>query len=309
MSTVRIGVVGDLHTYWDEVDIADFARSEYDLLIFTGDLGGGSRDSSLRVARNLSRLSKPALVMPGNNDIGDIDELAAELAHRGAIRQLSAVRQGRTGRVPGGRQPMIRLCGYSSHLLGRDGAAFTLIAGRPHSMGGPELAFAEHMVTEWGIDSLAASTERLKQLVDAAETRDLVFLGHNGPTGLGHDAADMWGCDFKAGGGDWGDPDLALAIEHALAQGRRVLAVIGGHMHLRTKEGAERPWQVERSGVLYVNAARVPRIQSREGDVHRHHVALTVSPESVEVAEIHVAQYGGQSIVSSSAAIRRADTP
>lgn len=309
MSIVRVGIVGDLHTHWDEVDVAEFDRSDYDLLIFTGDLGGGSRESSLRVARNLSRLSKPALVMPGNNDVGDIGELAAELAHRDAMRQLSAVRQGRAPSVAGGRQALIRLCGYSSHLLGSGHSAVTLIAGRPHSMGGPDLAFPEHMVAEWGIDSLAASAERLKQLVDGAETRDLVFLGHNGPAGLGDEAADMWGCDFRAGGGDWGDPDLAVAIDHARAQDRRVLAVIGGHMHLRTKGGAERPWQVERSGVLYVNAARVPRIHARDGDVHRHHVALTFTPESLEVAEILVAQYGGQSIVSSSAAIRRVDTP
>jgi uncharacterized protein (TIGR04168 family) len=309
MSSVRIGVVGDLHTHWDEVDIAHFDRSEYDLLIFTGDLGGGSRDSSLRVARSLSRLSKPALVMPGNNDVGDIAEFAAELAHRDAIRQFSAIRQGRAASAPGDRQPLIRLCGYSSHLLGSGDTAFTLIAGRPHSMGGPELAFVEHMEAEWGIDSLAASARRLRQLVDDAQTRDLVFLGHNGPAGLGHDATDIWGCDFREGGGDWGDPDLAVAIDHALAQGRRVLAVIGGHMHLRTKGGSERPWQVERLGALYVNAARVPRIRARDGDVYRHHVALTVTVDSVEVAEILVPQYGSQSIVSRRAAIRRADTP
>lgn len=86
-ATIRIGVIGYLHTHWGDLDVAHFDRSEYDLLIFTGDLGGGSRDSSQRVARSISRLRKPALVMPGNNDTGDIAERVAELAHRGAIRQ------------------------------------------------------------------------------------------------------------------------------------------------------------------------------------------------------------------------------
>jgi len=309
MSTIRIGVIGDLHTHWDEQDVAHFDRSDYDLLLFTGDLGGGSRDSSLRVARNLSRLRKPTLVMPGNNDTGDIGELAAELAHRGAIRQLSAVRRGDADLGASTAPPAVNLCGYSSHPLGQGPTAITLITGRPHSMGGAQLSFGDHMQSAWGIDSLESSTRRLIELVDRAATRELIFLSHNGPTGLGDAPADMWGCDFKPGGGDWGDPDLAAAIEHAIGQGRRVLAVIGGHMHLRTKCGNERPWQVERRGVLYVNAARVPRIFVAADDVQRHHVAVTITPEAVEIAEMLVAQSVGQSIVSSSVVMRRVDIP
>jgi uncharacterized protein (TIGR04168 family) len=247
--------------------------------------------------------------MPGNNDTGDIAELAAELAHRGAIRRLSAVRQGTAGDASQATAPAVRLCGYSSHLLGSGAGAVTLIAGRPHSMGGPDLAFAEHMLGSWGIESMAASARRLAALVDGAVTRDLIFFAHNGPAGLGDEPGAMWGCDFRPGGGDWGDADLTHAIERARARGHRVLAVIGGHMHLRTKGGAERPWHALHGGTLYVNAARVPRIFSRGDDTHRHHVALNVTPESVEVAEVLVAQAAGQSIVSSSAAIRRSDTP
>jgi len=312
MTGVRIGVVGDLHTHWDAWDVAYFERTDFELLVFIGDLGGGSRDSSLRVARSLSRLDRPTLVMPGNNDTGDIGELAAELAHRGGIRQLAAVRRGDAdarGRAP----PLVTLCGYSSHHLGANDAAVTLIAGRPHSMGGPDLAFAEHMRDAWGVATMAESTARLLVLVDRATTRDILFVAHNGPTGLGAAPTDMWGCDFRPGGGDWGDPDLAAAIVHARATGHRVLGVIAGHMHLRTKAGEERPWQTTRDGVLYVNAARVPRIFAADDagatDVHRHHLAVTLTPETLEVAEVLVTQSEGQSIVSSSAAIRRADTP
>jgi hypothetical protein len=39
---VRRGVIGDLDTHWDTLDVPQFARSDYDLLLFTGDLRGGS---------------------------------------------------------------------------------------------------------------------------------------------------------------------------------------------------------------------------------------------------------------------------
>ena len=67
MTSIRIGVVGDLHTHWDDIDVAQFGRSDYDLLFFIGDLGGGTADSSLRIARSIARLDKETLVMPGNS--------------------------------------------------------------------------------------------------------------------------------------------------------------------------------------------------------------------------------------------------
>jgi len=294
MTSISIGIVGDLHTHWDEVDVAQFNSSDYDLLYFTGDLGGGTRDSSLRIARTISRLRKPALVMPGNNDTGDIAELAAELNHRNGINWLSAVRRGAQPDNGAGRAAAIELCGYSSRRLTAGAVDLTLVAARPHSMGGPQLSFPEQMKSSYGIDSIEASRRRLFQLVDEAQTEKLVFLAHNGPRGLGEAADDIWGCDFKSGGGDWGDQDLADAIDYAISQGRRVLAVIGGHMHLRTKCGKERPWVVERDEILYVNAARVPRIYADDDDVHRHHVAMRITQSGVEIKEVLVPQYGTQ---------------
>jgi uncharacterized protein (TIGR04168 family) len=100
----------------------------------------------------------------------------------------------------------------------------------------------------------------------------------------------MWGCDFKPDGGDWGDPDLAAALDYATASGKQVLAVIAGHMHLRTKLGSERPWRVERRGIMYINAARVPRITATDSDVHRHHVELIIDGGRVTANEVFVPQ-------------------
>ena len=286
MSELRIGVVGDLHTHWDEVDVAHFDRSDYDLVFFTGDLGGGTASSSLRIARVMSRLRKQALVMPGNNDTGDIAELAAELTHRRGIRKLAAIRSGLEPGSSDMEDLGIRLCGYTLHRHTRGPVDLTIVAARPHSMGGPELSFPEHMQASYGIDSLEASRARLFALLDEVETENVVFFSHNGPTGLGNEPHDMWGCDFRPGGGDWGDPDLAAAIDYARHIGKRVLAVVAGHMHLETKHGRERPWQVEKLGTLYINAARVPRIFAREAATHRHHVELKILSAGVEVREV-----------------------
>jgi uncharacterized protein (TIGR04168 family) len=292
MTGITIGVVGDLHTHWDEVDVAQFDRSDYDLLFFTGDLGGGSRDSSLRIARQMSRLRKPALVMPGNNDTGDIAELAAELSYRSGLNWLAAARRGQAVDAGGATEPTIRLCGYSAHRLTRAEVDVTLLAARPHSMGGAHLSFPGQLSSSYGIDSIDASRERLFELVDGVQTERIVFLAHNGPSGLGDEHDSIWGCDFRPGAGDWGDPDLRAAIDYAIARGRRVLAVVAGHMHLRTKAGTQRPWRIERDKILYVNAARVPRIFSADEEVHRHHVALRIGADGVEAEEVVVPQSG-----------------
>ncbi|MDA1076860.1 MAG: metallophosphoesterase [Proteobacteria bacterium] len=291
MSEFRIGIIGDLHTHFDEIDVYQFDHSHYDLLCFTGDLGGGSADSTVRIARVMSRLKKPVLVMPGNNDTIDTIELAAELTHRAGLAALTGMRKQDDYQPP--QTPNVQVCGYSNHRFKHsDDLDFTVIAARPHSMGGPDLSFPEFMVDTYGIGSMAESQDRLISLVDAAQTQKLIFLSHNGPLGLGALHRDPWGADFLAEGGDWGDPDLTGAIEHAVAIGKQVLAVIAGHMHIRTKQGVERNWRSVIDGVHYVNAARVPRIFSDANDVQRHHLAVTVSRVGIEFSEMLIPQGG-----------------
>jgi uncharacterized protein (TIGR04168 family) len=142
------------------------------------------------------------------------------------------------------------------------------------------------------VTTLQQSIERLRTLVDAVTTEHVVFLAHNGPTGLGAHANDIWGRDFHPDAGDWGDADLRAAIDHALMLGLRVLAVVAGHMHWGRREHAaeQRRWQVRSGGVLYLNAARVPRIFQRAGGVSvRHHVRLTLNRDAASAEEVLVA--------------------
>lgn len=287
-ASARLAVIGDLHDHWADFDAEYLNASDYAGVLFVGDLGRGA-ETSRRISRSITRLELPTLVMPGNADAPHAANLDAEFSVRRGMDRLfegDAAAREREGRR---HFEGVHLCGYSLHRPALPGLDFSIVAGRPYSLGGPELSFAEELHERFGIGSLEDSTKRLVDLVDRAGTEALVFLSHNGPLGLGGDPTDPWGCDFRPEAGDWGDPDLAVAVEHARRAGRRVLAVVAGHMHLRVRgRSEERTWLRREGEVLYVNPARVPRIGRREGRPTFHHVALTLGAGGAEAEEVFV---------------------
>jgi uncharacterized protein (TIGR04168 family) len=142
-------------------------------------------------------------------------------------------------------------------------------------MGGPKLSFPRHLAEGWGVRSLDDSAARLLSLVEQVETDDVLFAAHNGPTGLGARRDDIWGNDFQASEGDWGDPDLRAAMDGARSRGLRVVAVVAGHMHRALRGSGQRRWLVDDAGACCVNAAEVPRVR----DGRRHHVRVVIGPE------------------------------
>jgi len=277
----QIAVIGDLHAAWDDWDVAYFNQCAYAALVFTGDLGASTRQDGARIAKLISRLEAPVLVMPGNNDARHYNAIAAELAYRQGAKSLLR------GLDKVAQAPLAQLCGFSSHHLALGPEGVTVIAGRPFSMGGPTLTFAEELKREFGVSSLEESAARIAELAAAAPTRDLILLSHNGPTGLGDRADSLWGRDFAEPSADWGDRDLAQAFEQMQrSDTHRVLAVIAGHMHSPTRAGAPRTWQAHLGGVLHVNPARVPRIFEHQGGREaRHHVALSWSGSELIATE------------------------
>ncbi|MET0343775.1 MAG: metallophosphoesterase [Polyangiales bacterium] len=281
---VRIGVLGDLHGHWDDWDARYFGATGYDLVLFTGDLGSGTGSNGVRIARSIGRLDKPALVMPGNNDVTAAVDIAAELGHQ---RGLSVLRR-LVGRTLGEATGQVHPCGYSAHAFEVRGHAFTVIAARPYARGGGELSSPDELRARFGVETMEQATARLCTLVETAPTEVLVVLAHNGPHGLGDTAVDIWGRDFAPEAGDWGDPDLTVALAHARAHGKKVLAVVAGHMHLTTRDGRTRAWQVFHEGTLYVNAARVPRIFGDGEGTYRHHVVLELDDAQAVAREVLV---------------------
>jgi len=182
----------------------------------------------------------------------------------------------------------VTVCGYSLHPMEIRGECFDVIAARPHSMGGNRLHFKRYLNEAFSVDCMQASVALLKRLIDASQHQKLLFLAHNGPSGLGGHREDIWGCDFRAEEGDHGDPDLEEAIDYARSIGKSVVLVAAGHMHRKLRGGGERQWQVRRDGTVYLNAALVPRIVVEdEGPVH-HHVRVDLKGDTVTVSEVAI---------------------
>jgi uncharacterized protein (TIGR04168 family) len=283
-AVARVGVIGDLHGRWHEADVRYFNASPYDLLLVTGDLGSGTERNGVAIARSLARLEKPTLVVPGNNDAPYSAQIAAEFRHQRGLMELMKLAPGHGAVTEQSGQ--VFLCGYALHVLSLAGRRLSVVVARPFAMGNSELSFPEVLRWRYGVSSIDESSDRLRQLVDQAPDGDLIFLAHNGPLGLGATSDDPWGRDFGGREGDWGDRDLRLAIDHALDSGRRVLAVVAGHMH-RTPRRPRRA-SVMGGGVLYVNAARVPRVFDAAHGVRRHHVALELSDAGACVRNVYV---------------------
>ena len=288
--SVRLAIIGDVHLHFNERDVRYFNASDYDLILFVGDLVNYAPWRGKSVWPEIQKLQKPTLFMPGNHDGTNVFQLIAEVLGNHALASISSIRQGH------GYQSLTRslsgatFCGYSSHAFDIRGFQFNVISGRPFSMGGPQLSFKPYLKKAFGIDSLQASAKRIKDQVDASEHEHILFFAHNGPSGLGSQRNDIWGCDFKKSEGDFGDPDLEEAITYARTKNKKVIGVIAGHMHHGLKGGGTRTWHLEKNDTHYINAARVPRIFERSGQTLHHHVCVEIgaSDTKVEAKEIQL---------------------
>ena len=280
---MKLAVIGDVHHSWSEVDTAFFNASDYAALLFVGDVYNFSLQRGLRAASELARLEKPALLVPGNHDAVHPAQLAAEITRSPILIRWTSY--GHTQRVRALCEAVggVQVGGYSVHQLG-DG--IDVITGRPHSMGGSAISFAPHLAEAYGVHTLEDSIGRLKQCVDESEGGRVVFLAHNGPTGVGDRRNDPWGCDFRREEGDFGDSDLRVAIDYARACGKHVVAVVAGHMHHRLRGGGQRTWCTQLDGVLYINAARVPRIFEDRDGVFHHHIDLVIEGNQAQAVEV-----------------------
>ena len=229
------------------------------------------------------------MCIAGNHDGLHALQLGAEIAPR-AHRLRDAFCRGQDLRCSILERALgdVKLEAYNHHKIELSGVALNLVVCRPHSIGGRRVACLRYLTKRYGVDSMEASGARLKALVDQCDDAPILFLAHNGPSGLGDRADSIWGCDFRKQEEDWGDRDLEEAVRHAKENGRTVLATVAGHMHRRTKSGKHRPGQVKRAGTLYINAAEVPRHRIRHGTMKRHHVRLTVTKTSATAKDLWV---------------------
>ncbi|MGB5503389.1 MAG: metallophosphoesterase, partial [Polyangiales bacterium] len=205
VQVATVAVIGDVHLFWDDADVAFFNDGGYDLLLFVGDLAGYTQLRGRGVARLLRKLRVPAMCIPGNHDGLHALQLGAEIAPR-AHRLRNAFCQGQAGRCASLERALgkVELLGYSRRRVAPAGVPLNIVVGRPHSIGGRRLACLRYLAERYGIDSMDASAGRLKGLVDSCDDAPILFLAHNGPSGLGDRADSIWGCDFRKKEEDWG---------------------------------------------------------------------------------------------------------
>lgn len=273
---VKIAVVGDIHNQWEAEDAIALQELGVDLVLFVGDFG----NESVEVVRMIASVDLPKAAILGNHDAW-----------------YSASDWGRK-RCPYDRnkedwvQQQLDLLG-DAHIgyryLDFPEYQLSVVGSRPFSWGGDVWKNQEFYQERYGVNSFEESVERIVASAGSATYETIIFVGHNGPSGLGNKAEDPCGRDWQPLGGDHGDPDFAAAIAQTQTLGKKIPLVTFGHMHhsLRhTKEQLRAPISTSPEGTVYLNAASFPRIIQTESDRIRNFSLVSLEAGVVSQASL-----------------------
>ncbi|NEN88690.1 MAG: TIGR04168 family protein [Okeania sp. SIO3H1] len=256
----KIAIVGDVHDQWEPEDEIALKSLGVDLVLFVGDFGNEAVD----VVEAIAAINIPKAAVFGNHDAW---YTATEWG-----RKKCPYDQTQEDRV----QQQIDLFGEAHVGYGQRDfpeLGLTVIGTRPFSWGGPEWKYQDFYQQRFGVNSFEESTNLIVKAVENAVCQNIIFLGHNGPAGLGDAPEDPAGRDWSPRGGDFGDPDFTDAIIKSRQLGKKIPLVTFGHMHHRlrhTQERLRKRIDVDTEGTLYLNAASVPRIIENEGQKERN---------------------------------------
>ncbi|MGE4158856.1 MAG: metallophosphoesterase [Planctomycetota bacterium] len=237
-----IRVIGDPHGVIDPV-LDEPAYRAADVRMCTGDFGyhvqGAERRRAVEVMTWLRQLG--ALTILGNHD--GINHRPS-LVYGPAEAEPAAQEEIETALGP---------ChlGYARHDL----QGLSIVGGRPYSNGNPGI---QHPPAGREKITVEESAALITDLMLSAPNEALLVLTHNGPRGLGAGADAPCGKDWRPPHDDWGDEDLGLALQR-IPSGKRVVAVVAGHMHHTIRGGGFRRRVGRFQGIPVVNAAIVPR--------------------------------------------------
>jgi uncharacterized protein (TIGR04168 family) len=258
--TLKIAVIGDVHDQWEVEDGIALQALGVDLALFVGDFG----NESVQIVKAIASLDIPKAAVMGNHDAW---YTATEWGRRKCPYDRSK---------EDWVQEQLDLLGETQVGYSKlDFPAFnlTVVGGRPFTWGGPEWKFADLCKERYGVTDLEESADRIVAAAKNAAYQTIIFLGHNGPSGLGERPEDPCGKDWHPIGGDFGDPDFAEAISRTITAGKIIPLVTFGHMHhtLRhTKKVLRKRVFKSPEGTIYLNAATVPRIVENEDEKLRN---------------------------------------
>ena len=257
---ITIAVVGDVHDLWDSEDEAALKHLGVDLVLFVGDFGNESVD----IVRQVATLDLPKAAIMGNHD-------AWYTASYWGQKQ-APYDQTKEDRV----QQQLDLLGETHVGFAKlDFPQFNLsvVGSRPFSWGGEVWRNENFYRDRYNVNNFAESTTRIVNAAKSTAYDTVIFIGHNGPTGLGDQPEDSCGKDWKNLGGDYGDPDFAEAIDKVRALGKSIPLVTFGHMHhsLRHRKDRLRTMiNTSPEGTIYLNSACVPRIKVEKSGQERN---------------------------------------
>nr|XP_028954699.1 uncharacterized protein LOC114823361 [Malus domestica] len=186
-SSARIAVVGDVHDQWNlEEDTKALELLQPDLVLFTGDFG----EENVELVKSVANLDFAKAVILGNHDAWHTTQFSGKKKD-GVQLQLECLGEEHVG---------YRCLDYPTLKL-------SVVGGRPFSGGGKKLFRQKLLSTRFGVQDMDGSAKRICKAASGAPDDHLViFLAHNGPTGLGSNMDDICGKDWVFGGGDHGDP-------------------------------------------------------------------------------------------------------
>ncbi|MFB2877126.1 TIGR04168 family protein [Floridanema aerugineum] len=273
---IKIAAIGDVHDQWEAADGEALRRLGVDLVLFVGDFG----NESVGVVRTIASLDIPKAAVLGNHDAW-----------------YTATEWGRQ-RCPYDRaqedwvQDQLDLLG-ETHVgyskLDFPQFNLTVVGGRPFSWGGDVWRNGDFYLERYGVTDFTQSTERIMAAVNDAAYNTIIFLGHNGPLGLGDRPEDPCGRDWQPLGGDFGDSDLADAIAQSKNLGKSVPLVTFGHMHHHLRHRKDRlrtPISTSDDGTVYLNSASVPRIIHKGDRTQRNFSLVTLQAGVVTQASL-----------------------
>lgn len=267
--------MGDVHDQWSAADNLALQHLKVDLVLFVGDFG----NEAVEVVREVAAVSIPKAVILGNHDAW-----------------YSASSWGKK-KAPYDRSLEDRVQ-QQLDLLGEVHVGFSkldfpqldvsVVGSRPFSWGGSIWRNSQFYRDRYQIKNFAESTQQIVKSAKDAASKTLIFIAHNGPTGLGKETESICGRDWKVEGGDYGDPDLTEAIAQTQSLGKSIPLVTFGHMHheLKNPRGKRRKLVEVREQTVYLNAACVPRVLKTAQDTKRSFSVATLSQGVVQTISL-----------------------
>ncbi len=281
---ITIAVVGDIHDLWDSEDETALKDLGVDLVLFVGDFG----NEAVEIVRQIAAVSLPKAAIMGNHD-------AWYTASYWGQKQAPYDRT-KEDRV----QQQLDLLGEThvgfSHL---DFPQFNLsvVGSRPFSWGGTKWRNENFYRDRYNVNNFAESTSRIVTAAKNTAYDTIIFIGHNGPTGLGDEPEAICGKDWQPLGGDYGDPDFTEAIDKVRSLGKSIPLVTFGHMHHRLRHRKDR-WRTRINTspeeTIYLNSACVPRIKTEPEGLQRSFSLVSLDRGQVTKISLIWLQQNGQ---------------